>query len=297
MESNNWNDIDSDLDSLYLKHSDSILVPFTLYRIGDEAYKILDFEKLYKYSKLMLAYDHKKLKTNFPKSQMTKWDWYCKYLPTSKIYNWGNFYLASAYLERKQYDSCLFHLDSSDIGVYVSLPSEFTYNISAGLQKAVMRSKCLQGLGNIDSARKVLIPYLFLDKLKIGENFYSHKELLKQYFDLLELSSVRDSFDFSLDKIFEIKEITDYSKNRFSSREFSESNDSIVYPNGWRTYKWSDMSGNYIKVEDIYVPIYFNYFEWCRIIDCKTKVENYLLLTEFYTRYKKFEEQKKSISK
>jgi len=269
----NWENIELHLDTMYSKYSDSLIVPFTLFRIGEESYKIQDFEKLYKYSKLMLGYDYKKLETKFPDKSNTKWDWYCKHLPTQLIYDWGHFYLASAYLNMHLYDSCLYHLDSSNIENYISLPSRYTYNVIAGMHKDLMKSYCFQDKGEIEQAKSILIPYLFLDKFEEYDNFYSHLDIIEQYF--LLCNEIPDTTDFSNKEIIFIDEsITSYD------------NVSISLPKGWDTFK-RDNRGYYILFDNLYIPIEIprTYY---KNIDANNKfdIEDYLKITEYYKQLK-----------
>ncbi|MCH2226110.1 MAG: hypothetical protein MK066_15180 [Crocinitomicaceae bacterium] len=288
--SGEWDNIDSHLDSMYNKYSDSIIVPFTLNWIGNELYKIQDFNQLYKYSKLMLEYDYKKLKTRFPEKSRTKWDSYCKYLPTQRIKNWGHFYLASSYLDRKQYDSCLLHLDSSSIENFTSIPRRYTYNVSAGIHVSFMKSICFEGKGQLDEARKILIPYLFLDKFPDVRNYYGHSDIVNQYIKLLEQSKIDSTLRFSISDIFTIEQMTMNEGNVDQNRrellpppEYTKSNDSIITPSGWSTFKRSPV-GNYIRIEDIYVRICRDYNrELGGSVDLS--LEEYIKRTEFYRLY------------
>ena len=251
-----WENIDAHLENMYAEFSDSLIVPFTINRIGNELFEIQDFDKLYKYSKLMLAFDHEKLNTRFPESSNQKWDAYCRSLSKYRIQNWGHFYLASSYLERKQYDSCLIHLDQSNIGNYSSLPRRYTYNVSAGIHTTVMRSICLEGLGKFSEARKMLVPYLFLDKFYEVPYYYTHCDVIDQYFKLFDKSNNDSPHNFSSQNVFIIEAIYKNEKGSFPRTEYTASNDSIVKPSGWSFFEYS-LAGKFILVEDSYVPILY----------------------------------------
>jgi len=291
IENGEWEKIDDHLDEMHAQYADSIIVPFTLNRIGNELFEIQDLDKIYKYSKLMLEYDSNKSKTKFPESSDQKWEWYCKYLATQRIYYWGHFYLASAYLHRKQYDSCLLHLDSSFIQNYTSLPRRYTYNVSAGIQLTMMRSICLEGKEQYEEARKILLPYLFLDNFDEVPNYYNHCDIVNQYFKLIEKSNGDSISNFSPTNIFTInKKIMEenkrWKKHELSPpTEYSDSNDSIALPSGWRQFQGSP-EGNYIRVEDVYVPIAVDYYYYLRLEEnMKFSLDEYLKTTEFYSQY------------
>lgn len=291
MKNDKWDDIDLHLDSMYLKYSDSIIVPFTLHRIGRKLFQIQDFDRLFKYSKLMLEYDYSKLKTKFPESSKTKWESYCKDLPTRQIYNWGHFFLASACLERQQYDSCLIHLDSSSIENYTSLPRQYKYNLCAGLHLTMMKSICLEGKGKIDEAREILIPYLFLDKFQDIKNFFDHTDIVTQYFKLKKQSATNSQSIFSPPHFFSINKILEEKVKRKDGKfpppqEYTESNDSIVTASGWYYYQ-RDPVGSYIRVEDNYVRIYIDQSYYSGLGENKTfSLTEYINQTEFYRQYR-----------
>ncbi|MFT6921498.1 MAG: hypothetical protein ACJA1C_000495 [Crocinitomicaceae bacterium] len=287
LKNGEWNKIDAHLDSMYTEFSDSTIVPFTLNRIGDAFFKSQNFNQLYKYSKLMLAYDYEKLETRFPESSSSKWDWYCRYLPTTKIYAWGHFYLAASYLERKQYDSCLVHLNQTSIENYTSIPRRYSYNVSAGIQTTMMRSICLEGLGQMEEAREMLLPYLFLDNFSEVPNYYTHCDVINQYFKLLEKFRPNNLPFFSTDAVFTIKEKASKKKRGFQPTEYTASNDSIVKPSGWHTFEFSP-AGRFIRVEDIYVPIYVDSWYYMALEEnVEFSIEEYLKQTEFYEIYTK----------
>lgn len=284
---NNWSNIDLHLDTMYSLYSDSIIVPFTLSRIGDELYKKQDLALLKKYAIRMLNYDSKESKTKILENTRTKWEWYCKFLPTSKIYNYGHFYLASSHLHYEQYDSCLIHLDSSFIENYTSLPRNYTYNLSAGLHKTVMRSICLQEKGFIDSARKVLIPYLFLDSLPEVDHFFNHKDAVTQYLNLRKQSNQDSLTTFDKTKILKIERLNNSKDSKYPQITYSTTNDSIVKPSGWYSYQ-NNPSGNYIRVEEFYVPVYLNIYKYFTTKEKHDNftIEKYIEQTEFYKRIK-----------
>jgi hypothetical protein len=287
LKNGEWNKIDAHLDSMYIEFSDSTIVPFTLNRIGGELFEVQNFEQLYKYSKLMLTYDYEKLETGFPERSSSKWDWYCRYLPTNKIYDWGHFYLAASYLDRKQYDSCLVHLNQTSIENYTSIPRRYTYNVSAGIQTTMMRSICHEGLGQIDEAREMLLPYLFLDNFSEVPNYYTHCDVINQYFKLLDKSSANNTRLFSTEAIFTIEKIESKKKKNFQPTEYTPSNDSIVKPGGWSTFEYSP-AGRFIRVEDIYVPICVDVWYYMALEEnVEFSIENYLKQTEFYDIYAK----------
>lgn len=276
-----WDSLDVHLDAMYLNHSDSLIVPFTLNRIGDELFEAQDFDRLYKYSKLMLSYDHINLKTKFPESSNKKWDAYCRSLAKGRIHGWGHFYLASSYLNMNNYDSCLLHLDSSSIFNYSSIPRRYTYNLSAGIHLTMMKSLCLEGKGQIEEARKVLLPYLFLDSFPEVKNFYTHSDLLNQYFHLIQKSKFDLSGTFDVNNVFVIEE-KKKPEYGFHSTDYSIYNDSIISPSGWNTYQRSPI-GSYIMVEDVYVVIRVNPMYYLALGDSSSfSLPVYLKQTEFY---------------
>jgi len=247
MEQRDWAALAAQVDSIEQAFPDSIMIPFTLNKIGSTLFELKEYDQLKIYAHRMLQFDIKKQQTRFPITSDKKRDWYCHIL-SEDLDRHACHYLSTIFFENQQYDSCLVYIDHAFYGSNYAAMHNYTSLLAFSLHLQYMKSVSLEKMGKTEEARTILLPYLFMDSIQTAEGRFTHEAVVQQYKHLLEL----ENNNLLANEIIE-KSIDSITTIDFVPKE------SILFPSGWSQYYPTRIT-YYCKIEGKYIPILFNPF-------------------------------------